>query len=478
MKRLAVVSVVLLAGCAEAFRGHQEVVARAAGQELTVERLASLLGPAKQVPLRREIIDRVAEMWVDYQLLAQALASGDSMMDSATVEAANWPIVAQLLANRLHDSLIVARARPSVSQVDSAYAGNDHRYLYHILVSARQDTSEALRARARRDAEGYLAQLRRGAEFQQLARRVSGDSGSGRQGGSLGMVGRGVTVRPFEDAGFALAPGALSDVVETAFGFHIIWRPLLEVVRDSFAADLEEILVGQLDSAYLDSLSNRTGIRVRGSAPALVRRVAEDIRGAKERSRVLATYRGGRLRERDFARWLQAFPAQTRGMVIQAPDSTLSEFVRSITRNEMLVSAAIQRGITLSAQDRDSIRAVFGRDLLTLTHGMGVAPESLATGIASGQPAAAVAARQVDAYFTDITGSPSRRRYYEVPPFLADLLRDRGEWAIYPTGVDRALERSVEVRGPETPDPMQGMGNQMQPAPRVRPAPGGPPVGN
>lgn len=474
MKRLAIVSVVALAGCADAFKGHQDVVARAAGQELTVERLAVMIGPAKQVPLRREIVDRVAEMWVDYQLLAQAVASGDSLTDSATIERANWPVIAQLLASRLHDTLIVSRAAPTLAQVDSAFAADEYRFLYHILVEARQDTTDAVKAAARRRAEGYLAQVRGGADFSQLASRVSEDRGSAAMGGQLGLVQRGATIRAFEDAGFALAPGGISDVVETSFGYHVIWRPNLEVVRDSFTSDLRQIIVSQLDSLYLDSLTNRTGIRVRGSAPAIVRRVAEDLRSAKNRSRVLATYRGGRLRERDFARWLQAFPAQTRGMVAQAPDSTLTEFVKSISRNEMLVAAARERGLEITQSDRDSIAVNFRRELDAMLVGIGVSPDSLAADTSGNLTPAARAASRVDAYFADITNTPSTRRFYEVPAFLADLLRDRGRWNIYPAGVDRALERAIELRGPETPYAQPG---QMTPPPQIRPAPGGPPVG-
>ncbi len=59
VRRLAVVSVVVLAACSglrDAFTGHQDVVARAAGRELTVEFLATTIAPTKSVPMRRAVM--------------------------------------------------------------------------------------------------------------------------------------------------------------------------------------------------------------------------------------------------------------------------------------------------------------------------------------------------------------------------------------------------------------------------------------
>lgn len=484
IRRMAlVVLVVAVAGCSlrDAFSGHPEVVARAAGRELTVERLASILAPAKTVPLSPDSIGRralaqVTDLWIDYQLLAQAVVSGDSLLDSTTVMAASWPLVAQYLATRLHDSLIVSRARASAQQVDSAYNAGDFRYLYHILIGVRSDTSDAVRAAKRRQAEQVLAQLRAGTSFQQLARRVSNDTMSGRQGGLLGMIGRGVTVRPFEEAAFALAPGAISDVVETAFGYHVIWRPRLEAVRDSFAEQVRSLLIEQLDSAFLDSLVNRTGMRVRSNAPAIARDAARDLWRAKQRSRVMATWRGGRLREQDFARWIQAFPLQVRGQILTAPDSVLSEFVRNIGRNAMLIESAERMGISLTSEQVDTVRQRYRQDLTGMMAALGISPESLAADTTMrGRPAAEVAAAHVDAYFTALTNNPASRPYFEVPPYLADVLRSRVQWSVSQPGIQRALERARELRGPETPTVP---GAPLEEVPRgVRPAPGGPPVG-
>lgn len=473
LRRLAILSAaaVSLAGCSnfrDAFSAHADVVARAGGQELTVSKLAELLAPQKQVPLRRDVMDRVADLWVDYQLLAQAVAAGDSLTDTATAMEASWPAVTQLLAERLHDTLIVARAHFEDAQVDSAYNAGEERWLEHVLVAVRQDTTPEVRAAKRRVADGYLAQLRAGAPFARLATQRSDDRATAENGGSLGLVGRGVLMRAFEDAAWGLEPGQTSGIVETAFGYHIIRRPVLAEIRDSFRIRLREMEIGRLDSIFLDSLANKTGIKVRGSAPALVRQAVTDSRGAKRSGRVLASYRGGRLRSSDFARWVQAFPAQTRQMILQADDSTLKEFVRSIARNEMLLGLVREHNVTLPSEERDSIVSRFRADFSQLLAAVGVLPESLATDTIASHSRAQAAAQRVDAYFAAITMNPPQRPFVEVPPFLADLLRSRYPWNISPAGVDRALERAQEIRGPETP--------QAQP-PMMQPAPGGPPVG-
>jgi peptidyl-prolyl cis-trans isomerase C len=67
------------------------------------------------------------------------------------------------------------------------------------------------------------AQIEAGASFADVARDNS-DCPSGAQGGDLGMFGRGQMVPEFETAAFAMEVGELSDVVETAFGYHLIQR--------------------------------------------------------------------------------------------------------------------------------------------------------------------------------------------------------------------------------------------------------------
>ncbi len=82
--------------------------------------------------------------------------------------------------------------------------------------------TEDYKEQARRRAEALLDSLRAGADFKELARKYSEDLGSARNGGDLGLVRRGLLVKEFEEAAYALEPGEISNVVETKFGFHII----------------------------------------------------------------------------------------------------------------------------------------------------------------------------------------------------------------------------------------------------------------
>lgn len=83
----------------------------------------------------------------------------------------------------------------------------------------KRSKEEAL-AHAKQVAELARAE---GADFAALAREHS-DGPSGPEGGLLGWLTRGTLMPSFEEAAFALAPGQVSDVVETVFGYHVILR--------------------------------------------------------------------------------------------------------------------------------------------------------------------------------------------------------------------------------------------------------------
>ncbi|OUR89808.1 molecular chaperone SurA [Methylophaga sp. 42_8_T64] len=89
----------------------------------------------------------------------------------------------------------------------------------HILLKTNELTTN-------NDAESRLQQLRErvlnGADFAELARAHSDDTGSAIEGGSLGWASPGVMVSEFEEKMDALADGEVSDVFKSRFGWHLI----------------------------------------------------------------------------------------------------------------------------------------------------------------------------------------------------------------------------------------------------------------
>lgn len=89
-----------------------------------------------------------------------------------------------------------------------------------IVVAPKPTTEQKARARAK--AESLLVEIKKGGDFEMIAKRESMDQASKPTGGDLGWNRRGAMVPQFERMMFALNPGQISPVVETAFGYHII----------------------------------------------------------------------------------------------------------------------------------------------------------------------------------------------------------------------------------------------------------------
>ncbi len=88
----------------------------------------------------------------------------------------------------------------------------------HILFKTGPDKNEEA---VRKKAEEVLAQVKAGGDFAELAKKYSEDT-SADKGGDLGFFSRGQMVPEFEEVAFSLPEGAVSDLVRTTYGFHII----------------------------------------------------------------------------------------------------------------------------------------------------------------------------------------------------------------------------------------------------------------
>jgi len=240
------------------------VVARVNGEaierwefENAVKRIETRAGGPVPPDKRDEVLRSVLDQLVAYHLLAQESRARKMDVDDATVEAqvgqlrGSFPtdqafqqnIAAQgltmdqvrqqartnLLVQKVIDAEVASKIVVQDAEVSAFYQQNLDRFKQgdtvhasHILIGLPQNPSAEQKTAAKTKAQAVLKQVRGGGDFAALARAESQDTGSAQNGGDLGFFPKGQMTPPFEEAAFRTKPGAVSAVVETPFGFHII----------------------------------------------------------------------------------------------------------------------------------------------------------------------------------------------------------------------------------------------------------------
>ena len=193
-----------------------------------------VIDPTEVVTTVENQINRVQQQFGSQAALEAELAKSGRTLDSYRQELMRG-YTDQTLIQRYRQERLGKMAPPAVSEAEiqalfeqqKAQLGSRPATLSFQQAVIKPVPSDSADARARRRAEEILAELRRGGNFEELARRNSADP-SAQQGGMLGWFRQGQMVREFEAMAFALTPGSISPVVKTEYGYHII---KLEKVR-------------------------------------------------------------------------------------------------------------------------------------------------------------------------------------------------------------------------------------------------------
>lgn len=171
----------------------------------------------------KKSVEEYVDLFINYKL--KVLAALDAKYDTLSSFKAEFAQYRdqQLLPAMVTDEDMEREAHRIYDETVDRIGPDGLIQTAHILLRVPQQGSEEELAAAKVRIDSVYNALQKGADFSELATKVSQDPGSARQGGLLPFVQRGQLVKEFEDAAFALKDsGQISPIVQSPFGYHII----------------------------------------------------------------------------------------------------------------------------------------------------------------------------------------------------------------------------------------------------------------
>ncbi len=203
---------------------REKAIEQAIGAKLLIDEanLLDIKVPAERVDQKiNDMIEQIGSREVFESRLKEQNISEDTL----------WKDIERgLKVDLLVEQITEDAPEPTPAEMKAYYESNKEQFnlpersaAQHILIKPASDSDDD-RVAAEKKLEKIRSEVENGASFAKLAAEHS-DCPSGKQAeGSLGWFARGMMVPEFDNAVFSMQVGELSEIIETQFGFHIIYK--------------------------------------------------------------------------------------------------------------------------------------------------------------------------------------------------------------------------------------------------------------
>ena len=233
-------------------------------QDLTLQQLAGAIGQSGITA--RTVTDRVLSMQTEKREVAEYRLGLDNYLDKVKLadgaaqkfydeNAKQFEVPEQAKAEYVVLSVDTIGAQLAVTEAEVKAWYDEHKDKFqqaeerrasHILIASDKLGKDKAKAKAE---EVFKEVQKNPAAFADLAKKNSDDPGSAAKGGDLGFFGRGMMVKPFEDATLKLKEGEISGIVESDFGFHIIKLTGIHAAKEKPLAEVKGEIEAELKKA-------------------------------------------------------------------------------------------------------------------------------------------------------------------------------------------------------------------------------------
>jgi peptidyl-prolyl cis-trans isomerase C len=192
-------------------------------QQVTAQQPGRPVTPDMQAQIKEEVINREVFM----QEAQKMGLDGSDDYKNQMEQARQVVLIRALFADYQKKNPVTdADIKAEYDKFVAANGGKEYR-ARHILVEKEADAVK------------LIADLKKGAKFEDLAKKNSKDPGSGANGGDLDWAAPGSYVKEFSDAMVKLAKGKITDApVKSQFGFHVI---RVDDIRETQLPPLDQV---------------------------------------------------------------------------------------------------------------------------------------------------------------------------------------------------------------------------------------------